>query len=127
MLLFYLSLPFYLKNSNFLYWMVLYHTQIYILTQFRDAKIDIFDMIEKNVILCVLEMSAFGTTFMAMSLLVILCLGINLNILQRTVVIILIAPTCSKQGFLLGFPYCLLLLKNCSGCNFYDIWICPLG
>ena len=29
MLLFYLSLPFYLKNSNFLYWMVLYHTQIY--------------------------------------------------------------------------------------------------
>ena len=29
MLLFYLSLPFYLKNSNFLYWMVPYHTQIY--------------------------------------------------------------------------------------------------
>ena len=56
------------------------------MTKFRDTKIDIFDIIEKNVILCVLEMSAFGTTLMAMSLLVILCLGINLNILQRAVI-----------------------------------------
>ena len=61
MLLFYLSLPFYLKSSNFLYWMVPY-TPKYILTKFWDAKIDIFDIIEKNVILCVLEMSALGTT-----------------------------------------------------------------
>ena len=29
MLLFYLSLPFYIKNSNFLYWMVPHHTEIY--------------------------------------------------------------------------------------------------
>ena len=29
MLLSYLSLPFYIKNSNFLYWMVPYHTEIY--------------------------------------------------------------------------------------------------
>ena len=37
----------------------------YILTKFRDAKLvnDIFDIIEKSVILCLLEMSALGTTF----------------------------------------------------------------
>ena len=67
MLLFYLSLPFYLKSSNFLYWMVPY-TPKYILTKFWDAKIDIFDIIEKNVILCVLELSTLGATLMTVSL-----------------------------------------------------------
>ena len=40
----------------------------YILTKFRDAKIDIFDIIEKNVTLRVLEMPALGTTLMTVSI-----------------------------------------------------------
>ena len=43
-------------------------TPKYILTKFRDAKIDLFDIIEKNMILCVLEISALGTTLMTVSL-----------------------------------------------------------
>ena len=69
MLLFYVSLPFYLKNSNFgcgTGWFCT--TPKYILTKFRDPKIDIFDIIEKNVILCVLEMSALGTALMNVSI-----------------------------------------------------------
>ena len=49
MLLFHLSLPFYLKNSNYgcgTGWFCT--TPKYILTKFRDAKIDIFDIIEKK-------------------------------------------------------------------------------
>ena len=67
MLLFHLSLPFYLKNSNFLYWMVPYHMQIYP-DKISGCKIDIFDIIEQNVILCVLEMSTLGTTLMIVSI-----------------------------------------------------------
>ena len=66
MLLFYLSLPFYLKTQIFCSGLFR-TTPKYILTKFRDAKIDIFDIIEKNVILCVLEMSALGTTLMTVS------------------------------------------------------------
>ena len=67
MLLFHLSLSFYLKNSNFCTgWFRT--TPKYILTKFRDAKIDIFDINENNVIFCVLEMSALGTTLMTVSL-----------------------------------------------------------
>ena len=67
MLLFYLSLPFYLKNSTFCAgWFCI--TPKYILTKFRNVKIDIFDIIEKSVILCVLEMSALGATLMTVSL-----------------------------------------------------------
>ena len=47
MLLFHLSLPFYLKNSNFLYWIVPYHMQIYP-DKTSGCKIDIFDIIEKK-------------------------------------------------------------------------------
>ena len=67
MLLFYLSLTFYIKNSNFLTgWSLT--TPKYILIKFWDVKVDIFDIIEKNVILCFLEMSALGTTLMTVSI-----------------------------------------------------------
>ena len=68
MLLFYVSLPLYLKNSNFLYWMVQYHTQIHPDKILGCKKLIFFDIIEKNVILCVLEMSALGTTLMTVSI-----------------------------------------------------------
>ena len=67
MLLFYLSLPFYLKTQIFCSGRFR-TTPKYILTKFRDAKIDIFDIIEKKLILCVLEMSALGTTLMNVSI-----------------------------------------------------------
>ena len=67
MLLFYLSLPFYLKKTPIFCTGWFRTTPKYILTKFRDAKIDIFDIIQKNVILCVLEMSALGTTMMTVS------------------------------------------------------------
>ena len=69
MLLFYLSLPFYLKKTPIFCTGWFRTTPKYILTKFRDAKIDIFDVIEKNVIFCVLEMSALGTTLMTVSIL----------------------------------------------------------
>ena len=62
-----LSRPFYLKNPAFCSgWFDT--TPIYILTKFWDAKTDIFDIIEKNVILCVLEMPALDTTSMTVSI-----------------------------------------------------------
>ena len=67
MLLFYLFLPFYLKNSNFLYWMVPYHTQIYP-DKVLGCKNWYFDIVEKNVIFCVLEMAALGATLMTVSI-----------------------------------------------------------
>ena len=67
MLLFYLSLPFYLKTQIFCSGLFR-TTPKYILTKFGDAKIDIFDIIEKKLILCVLEMSALGTTLMNVSI-----------------------------------------------------------
>ena len=67
MLLFYLSLPFYLKTQIFCSGLFR-TTPKYIMTKFRDAKIDIFDIIEKKLILCVLEMSALGTTLMNVSI-----------------------------------------------------------
>ena len=48
------------------------NTPKYILTKFWDAKIDIFDIIENNVILCVFEMSALGTTLMTVSIYILL-------------------------------------------------------
>ena len=67
MLLFYFSLPFYRKSSIFCTgWFRT--TPKYILTKFSDAKIDILDIIEKNVILCILEMSALGATLMTVSI-----------------------------------------------------------
>ena len=69
-MLLFLSFPAILpkKNSNFCTgWFRT--TPKYILTKFRDAKIDIFDVIEKNVILRVLEVSAFGTKLMTVSIL----------------------------------------------------------
>ena len=68
MLLFYLSLPFYLKKTPIFCTGWFRTTPKYILTKFWDAKIDIFDIIEKNVILCVLEMSALGTTLITVSI-----------------------------------------------------------
>ena len=71
MLLFHLSLPLYIKNSIFCTgWSCT--TPKYILIKFWDAKIDIFDIIEKNVI-CFLEMSALGTTLMTVSIETSLC------------------------------------------------------
>ena len=40
----------------------------YILIKCWDAKTDIFDIIEKNVIFCVLEMAALGATLMTVSI-----------------------------------------------------------
>ena len=47
--------------------MVPYHTQIYC-DKFQDAKIDFFDIIEKSLILCVLEMLALVITLMTVSI-----------------------------------------------------------
>ena len=52
MLLFYLSLPFYLKKTPIFCTGWFRTTPKYILTKFWDAKIGIFDIIEKNVIVC---------------------------------------------------------------------------
>ena len=43
-------------------------TPRYILTKCWHAKIDIFDITEKNVILYVFKMSALGTTLMTLSI-----------------------------------------------------------
>ena len=62
-----IGLKYWLNISQYRFALMRGTTPKYILTKFWDAKIDIFDIIENNVILCVFEMSALGTTLMTVS------------------------------------------------------------